>query len=179
MDGLNDHVAGLSGDQSSPRRTFRDTSDFLGIQRGDELVLGGNCYLVTGHESEQGFGLDGEPKYWVKRGVDLHTQNEKIIKLVFFESLSSTVGGIPVVYYRSPRKEAEVLKMVRNHPHFMHGVSTQDSAGNEVRIIDRIRGVSLRKLVLEACCFSWTKLLPVSWLHDMSPRSSRCTVIRG
>jgi hypothetical protein len=120
----------------------------MGIQRGDELILGGNRYLVTGNESERGFGLDGEPKFWVKRGVDLRTRDEKIIKLVFFESFKSTIGSVPVVYYRSPKKEAEVLKAVRDHMHFMHGFSAQDSAGNQVRIIDRIKGVSLRKHVL-------------------------------
>jgi hypothetical protein len=121
----------------------------MGIEHGDELLLDGVPYRVTGHESEEGFGLDGEPKHWVKRAVDLSTQEKKIIKLVFFESFTQNVGDVPVLFYRSPRKEAAVLDTVRGHPHFMQGVSCLDAVGNNVRIIDRIKGVSLRRHILD------------------------------
>ncbi len=149
MKGIPVHIGGLLDDRASKRRSISDTSDFMAIQRGDELSLGGNLYLVTGHESEQGFGLDGEPKFWVKRAVDLKTQQKKIIKLVFFESFTNRIGGVPVVFYRSPRKEADVLQLVLGHPHFMQGFSFQDSVGNEVRVIDRIKVRSLRDHVLD------------------------------
>lgn len=149
MRGPPDPIAGMLEDLPSPRRVIRDTSNFMEIQRGDELLLGDVRYLVTGYESEQGFGLDGEPKHWVKRAIDLNTYSEKIVKLVFFESFTNSIGGIPVVLYRSPQKEAAVLGAVLGHPHFMHGTSIRDSVGNHVRVIDRIRGVSLRRYVLD------------------------------
>src|SRR3974390_235625 len=89
---------------------YADTSNFFAINRGDVLALGGSHYLITGTACEQGFGLDGEPKHWVKRAVDCETGEPKIIKLVFLEQFVLQLGEIPVRYTRSPAKEARVLE---------------------------------------------------------------------
>lgn len=58
----------------------------MNIRSGDVLDPGGSYYLVRGEEMEGRFGLDGEPKYWMKRAIDLSDGSSKVIKLVFYES---------------------------------------------------------------------------------------------
>ncbi|MBI5490026.1 MAG: hypothetical protein HY905_22015 [Deltaproteobacteria bacterium] len=127
-------------------RVFEDTSSFVGIDRGDALRLGGRTYLVTGTVREEGFGLDEQPKYWVKRAVDLASGADKIVKLVFLEQFELPFGGRRVRCFRSPAKEAHVLEVVRRHPQFMKGSSVRDGAGNLVRVLDFIAGPSLEGL---------------------------------
>lgn len=119
-----------------------DTTQFMSIQSGDVLEFAGSCYLVRGEEMEGRFGLDGEPKYWVKRAVDLSTGNPKVIKLVFHESFMMRLGVQEIQCFRSPRKEARILDKTRNDLHFMQGFNVRDSGGNLVRIIDRIHGIT-------------------------------------
>lgn len=117
-----------------------DTSEFTSIKADDVLELGGSYYLIRGEEVEGRFGLDGEPKYWVKRAVDLADGSAKIIKLVFFETFLMQLGTQHIQCFRSPHKEARILDKTRNDPWFMQGFHVSDAKGNEVRIIDRIRG---------------------------------------
>ena len=69
----------LGGPPPKTIRVIRDTSNFLTVSRGDVLLLGGRHYLVRGNEREGRFGLDEEPKLWVKRAIDLATSEVKII----------------------------------------------------------------------------------------------------
>jgi len=124
-------------------RVLRDTTNFMMIDRGDVLELGGHPYLVCGNEREGRFGIDDQPKYWVKRAVSLLTGRVHVIKLVFHESFSTGVNGEQYTCERSARKEAQVLGAVRGHPNFMHGNAVLDEAGNLVRIIDFIEGQTL------------------------------------
>jgi serine/threonine protein kinase len=124
-------------------RVLRDTSNFIAIDRGDVLDLAGHPYLVVGHEREGRFGIDDQPKYWVKRAVSLRTGRMHVIKLVFHESFSTMVHGQHYACERSARKEAQVLELVRNDPNFMHGVAVLDEGANLVRVIDFIEGQSL------------------------------------
>lgn len=130
-------------------RVFTDTSSFFGIDRGDVLELNGLSYLITGTMRESGFGLDDEPKYWVKRAIDCRTGGTKIIKLVFLEQFSTTLGETQVRCFRSPAKEARVLEKVRRHPQFMRGVGIEDAVGNNVRVIDFIQGPDLKSYTLK------------------------------
>lgn len=57
------------------------------------------------------------------------------------------MGGLKVICYRNPEKEARVLELVQDHPHSMHGYSVEDEAGNLVRILDIISGKRLDKYV--------------------------------
>jgi serine/threonine protein kinase len=122
-------------------RIVTDTSQFMDIQAGDLLDLDGCLYLVRGEEVEGRFGLDGEPKFWVKKAVELESGQFKVIKLVFHESFLMALGELQIRCFRSPQKESRILDKVRHHPHFMQGFTIPDQVGNPVRIIDKIQGI--------------------------------------
>jgi len=124
-------------------RIHTDTTDFFRVDYNDVLLLNGIPYLIR-HNARSRFGLDDEIKYWVKRAIDLRDGSTKIIKLVFYERFNTTIGGIDFECFRSPRKEARILSLVENHPHFMHGYSAEDEKGNTIRVLDFIYGKPLR-----------------------------------
>jgi len=130
-------------------RIVTDTSDFFRLETGDVLLLGGRPYLMRSSVREARFGLDDEVKHWVKRAVDLVTGRMKIVKLVFYEQFTATIGGIVFECFRSPRKEARILELVDGHPNFMHGLTVPDDHGNLVRVMDYIFGVSLAARVAD------------------------------
>jgi hypothetical protein len=66
-----------------------------------------------------------------------------IIKLVFFEKFNARIGEIEFECFRSPRKEARILNLVKGIPNFMQGYSVQDDHENIVRILEFIYGISL------------------------------------
>jgi hypothetical protein len=129
--------------EASQLRIVTDTSDFFRLETGDVLLLGGNPYLMRSSVREARFGLDDEVKHWVKRAIDLVTGQMKIVKLVFYEQFTATIGGIVFECFRSPRKEARILELVNDHPNFMHGLTVPDDHGNLVRVMDYIFGDSL------------------------------------
>ncbi|MEW6258450.1 MAG: hypothetical protein AB1547_00935 [Thermodesulfobacteriota bacterium] len=134
----------------SPQHVFRvytDTSDFYAIEYGDILLLNHRLYLVRHNAKEGRFGLDDEVKFWVKRVIDLQDGVTRIAKLVFFERFTANIGGIPFECFRSPRKEARILDLVKGHPHFMQGSWVTDDHDNVVRIIDVIYGQSLAAMI--------------------------------
>jgi hypothetical protein len=122
---------------------FGDTSPFMSIEPGSVIRLAGNDYFVMGHAQEGRFGLDEQPKFWVKRTIDLTTGERKIIKLMFLEAFDSRVGEAVFRCVRNPQKESAILSEMRGHPHFMQGETVRDEAGNPVRIIDFVPGPSL------------------------------------
>lgn len=124
-------------------RIVTDTSEFMALDIGDVLELEGRFFVLRGTTFEGRFGLDDQPKHWVRTGHDLADGSAKIIKMVFFEEFDLPVGQLMIRCYRSPRKEQRVLDTVRGNPLFMQGETLFDQAGNPVRVIDRIRGVSL------------------------------------
>ncbi len=130
-------------------RIVTDTSDFFRLETGDVLLLGGTPYLMRSSVREARFGLDDEVKHWVKRAVDLVTGRMKIVKLVFYEQFTATIGGIVFECFRSPRKEARILELVGGHPNFMHGITVPDDPGNLVRVMDYIFGASLAARVAD------------------------------
>ncbi|OGW33403.1 MAG: hypothetical protein A2X59_00170 [Nitrospirae bacterium GWC2_42_7] len=113
------------------------------------MLLDSRPYLIRNCEREGRFGMDEEPKFWVKRAIDLESGQTKIIKLVFHEKFRTKVGDLTFDCARSPRKEARILVLVKGHPNFMQGFSVQDSAGNIVRIIDYIRGRTFGDEILD------------------------------
>jgi hypothetical protein len=121
------------------KKSFTDTSDFFAIDCGDQIVVGGKRYEVIGHEKERRFGID-DPKFWVKRVGVLETGEKKIIKLSYFESFVTTVGGVKIRCFRNPEKEAKILDLVKGNPHFMQGEWYHDEKGNNIRILDIVRG---------------------------------------
>lgn len=120
-------------------RIITDTSNFFSIDYGDIIVIDEEKYKVTGHERERRFGVE-DPKFWVKKAVDLRTNERKIIKLSFFESFETKVGSVPITCFRSPDKEGEILELVKDHPGFMQGTVHRDSKGNNLRLIEPVKG---------------------------------------
>jgi len=124
-------------------QVVEDTSNYMSIYGGMVLRLAGIDYFVTGDATEARFGIDDQPKFWVKYAVDLTDGAKKILKLVFHESFQAKLGPATVRCVRRPEKESEVLDLVAGDARFMQGRTVQDCAGNNVRIIDRIRGDTL------------------------------------
>lgn len=132
-----------------PRRleVITDTSDYYRVDFNNVVLLDGVPYLVRNNAKEGRFGIDEQEKYWVKRAVKLEDGAKKIIKLVFYERFTSTIGKIAFECFRSPRKEARILALVKGLPNFMQGVSITDDHGNVVRILDLIQGKTLDSFI--------------------------------
>jgi serine/threonine protein kinase len=124
-------------------RILEDTTDFYDVDYGDVILLNQRGYLVRGTESEKKFGLEGEPKPWVKSCVDLVTGEKKIVKLTFFEEFACRIEGLKYTCLRNPLKEARILKKIKGNPNFMQGFNVVDAEGNNVRVLDKIKGTSL------------------------------------
>lgn len=126
------------------------------IGYGDVIDLGEDQYLVLKDELERSYGLE-DPKYWVKRCIHLQSGERKILKLVFHESFPVTIGSYEITCFRSPMKEARILKLTTGDFRFMQGVSVNDAKGNVVRVLDVIRGRRLDEVVdrLDADHFSY------------------------
>ena len=133
----------IKRDVSGIVEVFEDTSEFMDITQGCVIRIAENDYLVMGHAREGRFGIDDQPKFWVKTTVDLTTFERKIIKLVFQETFESRVGETVYQCKRNAEKEAEVLLKMRGNDHFMQGLPVEDTAGNVVRVIDYVTGPSL------------------------------------
>ncbi len=133
-----------------PKRVrIKDTSDFFRVDYDDVVVLDGIPYLVRNNEREGRFGIDDEQKFWVKRALHLLTGQVKILKWVFKERFQARIGDLVFECVRSPQKEARILELVRGRPEFMQGETVLDSAGNQLRILDYIRGKTLGQHALE------------------------------
>ncbi|MBA4393261.1 MAG: hypothetical protein C0407_06885 [Desulfobacca sp.] len=141
---LKQRIAELRGRPAKERSNiWEDTGAFMSIDGGDVLRLAGNDYLILGNAREGRFGIDDQPKYWVKTAIDLTEGQRKIIKLVFEETFTGSIGTETFNCIRSARKEAAVLQLMEGNPFFMQGESVHDTQGNLVRIIDFIPGSTL------------------------------------
>jgi len=133
-------------DRVPKRIRIKDTADFFRVDYDDVVVLGDVPYLVRNNEREGRFGLEDEPKFWVKRSIDLLTGELKVLKWVFREEFHATIGDLVFECVRSPHKEARILELVRGREDFMQGTTVNDSAGNPLRILDYIRGRTLSQV---------------------------------
>lgn len=130
-------------------KIYTDTYNSMDIDYGDVIHIDGRYFLITGLEREGRFGIDEQLKYWVKKAVDVESGERSILKCVFYETFDVTVGGFKINCFRNPEKEAQVLDLVRGHPHFMQGHGVLDETGNLIRILDIIRGQRLDKFIFE------------------------------
>ena len=142
---LREMISRCVGPERMPKklRIITDTSDFYRVEYDDVLILDERPYLIRHYEREGRFGIAEQPKFWVKRAIDLTNGTRKIIKMVFAEKFSVRAGDLVFACVRSSRKEARILDLVRGHPGFMQGFSERDSAGNIVRVIDYIPGMTV------------------------------------
>jgi hypothetical protein len=124
-------------------RVHTNTGDFFQVDYGDVLLLENRPYLVRQCAREGRFGLDEEVKHWVKHAIDLEKNERCFIKLVFYEKFTARIGRIAFDCFRSPRKEARILELVREHPNFMQGFGVPDGKGNVVRVLKVIHGKPL------------------------------------
>jgi hypothetical protein len=133
-----------------PKRVLvKDTTDFFRVDYDDVVMLNGIPYFIRNNEREGRFGIDDEQKFWVKRARNLLTGDVKILKWVFKERFNAKIGDLVFECVRSPQKEARILELVRGRPEFMQGETVLDSAGNQLRILDYIRGKTLGQITLE------------------------------
>lgn len=137
----------LPRDRVPKRIVVKDTSDFFRVDYDDVVILDGVPYLVRNNEREGRFGLDDEPKFWVKRAIDLVTGETKVLKWVFREFFEARIGSLVFECVRSPQKEARILELVRGREDFMQGRTSRDSSGNPLRILDFIRGRTLSQVI--------------------------------
>ena len=119
------------------------------INRGDVLQLEVKEFFVSGVVYEPRFGLEDQPKFWVRRGYDLENGKMVIIKFEFYEEFVARFGSFQIPCYRSPEKESEVLSLVVGDPRFMQGYTLIDDSGNNVRIIEYIDGKTLFNTILD------------------------------
>ncbi len=129
-------------------KIFTDTTAYMEISYGDVIEIDGMHYLVLRDEVERSFGIE-DPKYWVKRCIQLETGDRKILKLVFHEKFLLKLGTLKIPCYRSPEKEARILDLVRGDERFMQGFSRFDKKGNVVRIIEIVSGKRLDHIIFE------------------------------
>ncbi|QWR78124.1 hypothetical protein [Candidatus Magnetomonas plexicatena] len=137
-----------AADSVKTPKIIEDLTDFFAVQYNDVVVLGEKPYLIRGNQREGRFGIEDEPKFWVRNAIDLTDGKTKIIKMIFTEEYMANIGGILFRCIRSPKKEARVLEKVKHHERFMHGFGIHDKAGNTIRVIDYIKGINLTDHVL-------------------------------
>ena len=128
-------------------KIHRDSTDFFKIEYNDLLILDKKLYLIRHNAKEGRFGIDDEVKYWVKRAIDLEDGSLKVIKLVFYEKFVCKIGNVECECFRSPKKEARILRLVTKHKNFMHGYSVKDIKGNIVRVLDFVYGKTLASFI--------------------------------
>ena len=88
-----------------------------------------------------------EPKFWVKRSINLVTGGVKVLKWVFWERFSARIGDLVLSAYGTPEGSADPRTGARR-PDFMQGETVPDSTGNPLRILDYIRGKTLGEAIL-------------------------------
>jgi hypothetical protein len=116
-----------------------DTTEFMSITYGDVIKVGGRHYLVMGDERERRFGME-DPKFWVKRCIELESGEYRILKLEFAETFDQHIGPLTIACHRSAAKEARILRLVEGDPRFMQGQAHRDEKGNLVRVLLRVAG---------------------------------------
>ena len=133
-----------------PKRVrVKDTADFFRVDYDDVVVLNEVPYFVRNNEREGRFGIEDEQKFWVKRARNLLNGEVKILKWVFRERFNARIGDLVFECVRSPQKEARILELVRGRPEFMQGETVLDSSGNQLRILDYIKGRTLGQTATE------------------------------
>lgn len=130
-----------------PFKIKKDTSEFFDIQASDIVHLEDSYFLIRGEAQEPRFGLEGEPKWWVKRAQHLPSGRRVLLKLVFLESFNTKIGPLSFRCYRAPEKEARILRLVAGVPGFMQGQTLRDQVGNPIRVLEIVTGPTLDQLV--------------------------------
>jgi hypothetical protein len=67
--------------------------------------------------------------------------------MVFYEKFTTQIGSITFECFRSPRKKARILELVRDNPNFMQGATLSDEKDNPIRILEFISGKTLADMI--------------------------------
>ena len=132
-----------------PVAVISSAENYAAINPGMVLRLTCGDYYILGEAKEGRFGIDDQPKMWVKYAIDLTDGSRKIIKLAFLEQFEINVGPFRIRCVRKPDKESRVLDAVSGDLRFMQGFTVYDAQGNNIRVIEQIRGRSLYRLMNE------------------------------
>ena len=89
---------------TGPVKIITSVSDFMNIYRGQVYRVSERDFFITGDTYEPRFGITDQPKFWVKRAIDLATGESKIIKFVFNEEFIAQIGHLRIRCYRNPEK---------------------------------------------------------------------------
>jgi hypothetical protein len=139
-----ERIEGLTGQPLRGRPVvISDTTNFMSIDRDQVIDLDGHLFLIRCNEREGRFGLDDQPKFWVKRALSLENGRTHVLKLVIHEEFTVRIGTFNIKCSRNAEKEGRVLKLVEGDSRFMQGHTVRDSRDNLVRVIDFIQGVDL------------------------------------
>src|SRR3972149_8942862 len=92
---------GANRHPSGPPVVFSDTTHYMSIERDHIIDLQGSLFLVRCNEREGRFGLEDQPKFWVKRALSLESGRTYILKLVFQEEFLVRVGPLQAEWVRS------------------------------------------------------------------------------
>ncbi|MHC4943277.1 MAG: hypothetical protein ACYTG7_09695 [Planctomycetota bacterium] len=130
-------------------RLVSDTTEWMNIHRGDIICLKDRKFIVKGNARETRFGIKDQPKYWVFNTIDMDSGENKIVKTVFYEDFHVHIAVFKMRCYRSPKKEARVLDLVRGDSRFMQGTTLIDEKQNTVRVVDFIRGKTILEHIME------------------------------
>lgn len=128
---------------------IKDTTSQINIFRGHVVELEDRRFFVLGDVTEKRFGLDEQPKYWVKKTKELSDGKTRLLKLVFYEEFIAHVGPIRIRCFRSPGKESQVMEMVKGDMRFMQGTTLRDDVGNKVKVIDFIHGPTIYDYIFD------------------------------
>jgi serine/threonine protein kinase len=161
---IHDRAIALTNEPpGEPLVVWEDTTNYMSIERGHIIRLSDGLFLVRCSEREGRFGIDEQPKFWVKRAIELADGRTYILKLACVEEFRIHVGVREVRCFRSAEKEARVLELVRGDSRFMQGHTAFDGCGNRVHVIEFVHGTDL---------LTWLHSLPMpheEYSHQLLP----------
>ncbi len=126
-----------------PVAIIDNAESYTAIIPGVVLRVDGSDYYIQSDAKEGRFGIDDRPKLWVKYAFSLQDLSRKILKLEFHEKFETKLGAFTIRCARDPEKESKILETVAGNHRFMQGHTVYDHLGNNIRVIDFIRGKSL------------------------------------
>ena len=129
------------------RRLVTDTTEFMSIDYGDVIqgwVAATSWYSGTNPSDASAWKTPSTGSSGARKSKPAIPA---ILKLEFHETFTQQVGQLAVRCYRSPNKESRILDLVRGDKRFMQGETVHDEVGNNVRILEMIRGKRLDTVV--------------------------------
>jgi hypothetical protein len=106
------HSLGVPPHRERPT-VWQGTTNYMSIEWDHIVELNGDLFLIRCKEHEGRFGLDDQPKFWVKRVINLSAGKAHILKLAIQERFKVSVGRYEFLCFRNPEKEEKAPDLVR------------------------------------------------------------------